>query len=165
MPGLPASPRPASRRLLFAFWGALPLGLVAAIFIAVLRVGTPVPFPRANIPAERFLPERCTWACHNHGCDHSPRLPAWLSSDEGLFGLTVNGLHRLGRWAMPHSPRQGYGLVNLIIFCLLWPALMWGLYLKGLALSLRLREPARSAGSKTGSGQGRLGPGPGDRGR
>jgi hypothetical protein len=165
MPRLPAAPRPASRRLLFAGYAALPLGLVATIFVAVLRVGTPVPFPRANIPAERFVPERCTWACHNHGCQHSPRLPDWLSSDEGLFGQTVHGLHRLGRWAMPHSPRQGYGLVNLIIFCLLWPALMWGLYLKGLSLSLRLRQVARSAKSPTGIGRGAEAPRAGEGGR
>jgi hypothetical protein len=72
-----------------------------------------------------------------------PRLPPWLSGDEGLFGQTVHGLHWLGRLAMPHNPRQGYGLVNLVIFCVLWPALMWGLYLKALAQRRRLAELSR----------------------
>lgn len=139
----PAASRTLPARARGLFWGLLPTALVAAIFVAVLRLGQPVPFPRRAIPVEPFLGDRCTWTCHNHGCRHVPRLPLWLSGDEGLFGQTVRGLHWLGRLAMPHNPRQGYGLVNLVIFCALWPALMWGLYLKALAQRRRLAGLAR----------------------
>lgn len=133
----------ARRRFIVAFWAVLPLGLVVAIFVFVLRVGEPLPFPRHRLPAEPYQPDRCTWTCHNHGCRHAPRLPDFLSADDGLFGQTVHGLHWLGRRAMPSRPQQGYGLVNLVLFCLLWPALMWGLYLKALSQTLALRELGR----------------------
>jgi hypothetical protein len=155
MPALPAAPSRSRVRGGGLFWGLLPIALVVGIFVAVLRLGDPVPFPRRAIPVEPFARERCTWTCHNHGCRHAPRLPPWLSGDEGLFGQTVRGLHWLGRLAMPHNPRQGYGLVNLVIFCALWPALMWGLYLKALAQRRRLADLSRQPPSGPQSSAGR----------
>lgn len=145
MPSPAAPPRALRAWLRALFWALLPIGIIVAIFTGVLRWGEPLPFPRRSIPVESFDRERCTWSCHNHGCRHAPRLPSWLSGDEGLFGQTVHGLHVLGRWAMPHSPRQGYGLVNLVIFCVLWPSLMWGLYLVAIGQRRRLRAGASAA--------------------
>ena len=125
----------------------LPVLVTALIFTAVLAVpgpdGHPTPFPRGTIPREAFQAERCTWDCHNHGCKHNPRLPGWLSGDEGLFGWAVRALHRGGSAMLPGRPREGYGLINLLIFCVVWPAAMWGLYLVALGQRRRLREGRR----------------------
>src|SRR3954471_4446088 len=71
-----------AQKMLF---GLLPVLLTAAIFTAVLLARGPdghaTPFPRQTIPHEAFNPDRCTWDCHNHGCQHRPRLPDWLSGD------------------------------------------------------------------------------------
>ena len=109
----------------------LPVALTALAFVWVLSLREPASAPlfRSQLPHEAFDPARCTWACHNHGCQHQPQLPAWLASDEGLFGRTVAALHHGGRILLPKDPRAGYGLVNLLVFCLFWPGLMWALYL------------------------------------
>lgn len=124
-----ATPR-SEQSAAFLGWAVLPIVLVAAAFWAVLQVGEGVPFPRRSIPHEAFRPDRCTWVCHNRGCRHAPRLPPSLSGDDGLFGWAVGRLHDAGRVLMPHHPAEGYGVANLLLFCVLWPALMWGLYLK-----------------------------------
>lgn len=129
-----------------ARWAAiwlLPVALVAAIFWAVLHSG-PAPFPRTAIPKEPYVRDRCTWICHNRGCRHPARLPGWLTDDSGLFGQTVGALHQAGSAILPTRPNEGYGLVNLLLFCVVWPGAMW--LLLGLALNqrLRLRELRRS---------------------
>lgn len=106
----------------------LPLLLTAALFLAVLRSGEPAPLPRTTFPSEPHRPEVCTWDCHNHGCRHAPRLPGWLGGDRGLYGRTIVGLRHLGAALLPGQPRQGYGLANLLVFCVAWPGVMWGLY-------------------------------------
>lgn len=106
----------------------LPVLLTAALFVAVLRSGEPVPFPRTTLPSEPHRPEVCTWDCHNHGCRHTPRLPAGIGGDRGLYGRTIVGLRHLGAALVPGQPRQGYGLANLLVFCVAWPGVMWGLY-------------------------------------
>jgi hypothetical protein len=120
-------------------WAAAPLLVIALIFIAVLRSGAPAPFPRAQLPREAHRPDVCTWSCHNHGCRHEPRLPAWLSGDRGLFGIAIRALYRMGGVLLPGRPREGYGLANLLVFCLVWPGLMWGLYLVAVAQARELR--------------------------
>ncbi len=91
-------------------------------------------------PPTRFDREQCTRHCHDRGCRHQPVLPPSLTSSAGLFGDTVRGLHWLGaRTGL--GPRRGYGVANLLIFCILWPGLM--LALVGLATNqwLDLRNP------------------------
>jgi hypothetical protein len=77
----------------------LPVALTALAFVWVLTLREPASAPlfRSQLPHEAFDPARCTWACHNHGCQHQPQLPAWLASDDGLFGQ-----HR--RSAAPRRP-------------------------------------------------------------
>lgn len=129
------------------FFRLLPVLLTALVFTAVLMARGPdghaTPFPRRTIPHEAFQPDRCTWSCHNHGCEHAPRLPDWLSGDAGLFGWAVRALHRGGSLLLPGHPREGYGLINLLIFCVLWPAAMWGLYLVAVGQRRQLRALRR----------------------
>lgn len=77
-------------------------------------------------PSAAFDLTECTRACHDHGCSHNPVLPDALTSDEGLFGETIRALKRSGR-ATGLGARKGYGLANLLLFCVVWPALMLGL--------------------------------------
>ena len=142
-------PRWGRRGLGWLLIALLPLALVAAVCWGVLRWGDPLPFPRKTIPREAFVAERCTWHCHNHGCRHAPQLSPWLAGDHGLFGQTVHGLHAIGRVLMPDRPNEGYGLANLLLFCLLWPGAMWGLYLLAAWQAIRLRERSRDLPNKT----------------
>lgn len=136
----------SARSASFLFWAAAPLFAVVLIFTAVLRLGEPAPFPRTEIPREPYRPEVCTWSCHNHGCRHVPRLPSWLSADRGLFGITIRALYGLGGVLVPGHSRKGYGLANLLLFCAVWPGLMWGLYLVAVAQARQLRALRRRQG-------------------
>lgn len=90
-------------------------------------------------------PQRCSRACHDHGCPHPPSLPASLTSDEGLYGATIRQLRAAGR-ATGLGARRGYGLVNLLVFCLLWPLFMAALLLVAIHQRQRIRalRPAAS---------------------
>lgn len=73
------------------------------LFLAVNRSGpVPAPLARRTLPQEPYEPTRCTWYCHNHGCPHHPRLGAFLSGDDGLFGFT-------------------YRDANALLFFVVWP--------------------------------------------
>jgi hypothetical protein len=121
-----------------------PVALTAILFWGVLRSGSPAPFPRTELPKESFVAERCTWVCHNHGCRHPSRLPDFLTGDSGLFGKTVRLLHRAGSAIMPAHPNQGYGVVNLLLFCVAWPGFMLWLYAIVVRQRLELREMDRA---------------------
>lgn len=107
-----------------------PLVLVPATFVGVLRMQS-LPLVRAAIPREPFEPARCTWFCHNDGCRHAPRLPAALTSDRGLFGRAIVALKQMG------AHTGGYRAANLLVFCLAWPVLTYGLW--GVAIVQRYR--------------------------
>ncbi len=124
---------------------AAPLLLTALLFVAVLRSGSPAPLWRTRIPSEPLRRDRCTWYCHNHGCPHAPALPLFLTGDDYLFGRTVAALHAAGSAAFPGQPGAGYGAMNLLAFCVLWPGLMYALYLTALRQRDRLRA-LREAG-------------------
>jgi hypothetical protein len=120
-----------------------PLVLVPLLFVAVLRSGEPAPYWRHSLPREAARPDRCTWACHNHGCRHRPVLPRLLSGDDGLFGATIRLLHGMGRVMAPGRGNVGYGAANLLVFCLVWPAGMYALWLVAWRQRRRLRELRR----------------------
>ncbi len=120
-----------------------PLLVAGALFASVLSIGG-APFARKALPDEPLRSEVCTWHCHNHSCPHRPKLPAWLTSDRGLFGGTIRTLFRIGG-LMSADRGIGYGLANLSIFCVAWPAFTYGLYaivLSQRATLKRLREKA-----------------------
>lgn len=121
-----------------------PVALTAVIFWVVLRSGTPAPFPRTEIPKEAFVADHCTWSCHNHGCRHASRLPDFLTADSGLFGKTVHVLKQAGSKIMPAHPNEGYGVVNLLVFCVIWPGFMLWLYAVAVRQRLELREMDRA---------------------
>lgn len=118
----------------------LPLLAVPAIFVGVIRSGEPAPLARTALPAEPYRADRCTWYCHNHGCPHKPLLPRALSGDDGLFGKTIGALKRAGTAMVPSNPSIGYGVANLLFFCVLWPGLMFGL----LVVAVRQRREIRA---------------------
>ena len=121
-----------------------PLWLVPVAFVAVLRSGTPpAPLVRTSIPSEPHSATRCTWECHNHGCTHAFRLPAFLSSDAGLFGWTVRALKAAGDRAVPSDRFVGYGAVNLAVFCAVWPAMMFALYVIAVRQRFRIIDLQR----------------------
>jgi hypothetical protein len=104
--------------------------------------------PRRTLPREARVESRCTWACHNRGCSHRPRLPAVITSDRYLFGATVRGLFSLGT-LFSRDRFEGYGIANILVFCLAWPALMYALWVRVWTQRetlLRLRA-ARTAGA------------------
>ncbi|MGH7297185.1 MAG: hypothetical protein ACRELB_19760 [Polyangiaceae bacterium] len=135
--------------LTFPALAAAPGALTVLLFVAVLRSG-PVPAPlfRATLPQEAREADRCTWWCHNHGCPHRPVLGSFLAGDGGLFGWTVDALHTAGDAVSPGARGVGYGAVNLAVFCALWPAGTYALWV----IALRQRRAIRAlrlAGAQT----------------
>ena len=117
-----------ARRALLALWiYVFPLVAPWALLAAVNATDPTVPLARATLPREPRRDERCTWYCHNHGCPHRAVLPAVLTGDRYLFGATIRGLYAMGR-AFSRDRAHGYGAANLAVFCLAWPALMYGLW-------------------------------------
>jgi hypothetical protein len=158
----PAAPVPARvaargativpmRRLGWTGLALAPLVAVSLVFLLVLRAGEPAPWWRRTLPQEPYRPDRCTWYCHNHGCRHRPALPAFLAGDAGLFGATVRALHGLGGTLAPGRGNVGYGAANLLVFCLLWPAGMYALWVVAVRQRRRLRELRRERGGRGGS--------------
>jgi hypothetical protein len=68
-------------------------------------------------------------------------LPSLLSED--LFYGSVLWLHAFGDRLAPKASFVGYQAANLIIFCAVWPAAMYGLYLIALRQRRKLRERRR----------------------
>lgn len=127
------------KRLLRTFWiYVFPLVAPWAILVAVNAVPPGVPLARTRIPHERFERDRCTWDCHNRGCHHRPKLPALVSGDRYLFGATIRGLYALGR-LFSSNRFIGYGIANLVVFCLAWPALMYWLWVRAWTQAETLR--------------------------
>lgn len=120
-----------------------PLVLPWALMFAVVLAPPSAPLPRRALPAEAYRADRCTWHCHNHGCRHRPVLPAALSGDRGLFGMTIRGLFGLGR-GMSRDRARGYGAANLLVFCALWPAGMYALWVTAWRQRAALRERERA---------------------
>lgn len=115
----------------------LPPVLVATVFVALLVVdGSPL--PRHGLGHEAFSAQRCTWACHNHGCRHASVLPGFLVDDDGLFGAAVHSLYTLGARLLPGQRFAGYGAANLVVFCAVWPAGMYGLWIVAVLQRRRL---------------------------
>ncbi|NOU32142.1 MAG: hypothetical protein HOO96_29920 [Polyangiaceae bacterium] len=115
---------------------AAPIVLPAGLFLSVLAAGSPM--FRTAIPSEPRETARCTWYCHNHGCPHRAVLPSALTGDAGLFGRTIHGLFALGS-QLSGRRDVGYGSANLLVFCVLWPGLMYVLAVVAIRQRLALR--------------------------
>ncbi len=94
---------------------------------------------RTSVPHERFERGRCTWDCHNRGCHHRAKLPALFTDDRRLFGSTIRGLYSFGS-LFTRNRFAGYGIANLVVFCLAWPALMYALWVIAWRQAETLRE-------------------------
>lgn len=78
-------------------------------------------------PTEKnYLKQICTMFCHDRDCYHDSHLPAFLSSNEGLYGHTIEALLYTGdlisSFVGVHE-FTGYGIMNLFIFCFSVPTL------------------------------------------
>ena len=113
---------------LFLLAATLPWG---AMFATNALMGT---------PPSTYSASECTRACHDRGCHHDPVLPKALTSDAGLFGQTINALVSAGSNS-GLSGHEGYGAVNLALFCGLWPGGMLALLGIGLRQRVRLARP------------------------
>lgn len=122
-----AAERPKRRLLRWVGIYLGPVLLPLALFAATLALPPAVPFPRREIPRVDARRDHCNWSCHNRGCRHRARLPAALTGDDGLYGATIRGLFRLGAKLHPNRMR-GYGLANLLVFCIAWPGVMYALW-------------------------------------
>ncbi|UQA56979.1 hypothetical protein [Polyangium aurulentum] len=131
------------KRLAWFLLAIAPLLAVPVAFTAVLATGSP--FLRTAIPHEAHARDHCTWHCHNAGCPHAPRLPLALAGDDGLYGDTIGGLKSAGKAAVPSAPGVGYGVVNLAVFCVAWPGLMYALYLVVLSQRRKIIALRRGA--------------------
>ena len=105
------------------------------LIVAVVNAWPPsIPLRRGSVPAGARDPVHCTWICHNQGCTHAHRLPERLSGLDGLFGASVRALHAAGGPGF-----KAYRAINLAVFVVGWPALMYILLQVGLAQRDRLR--------------------------
>jgi len=72
-----------------------------------------------------FSSQTCTRYCHgNGGCKHLPVLSDSISSDEGFYGTVIDSLFYLGdiiSKLVGVSYYEGYGLANILIFCITVP--------------------------------------------
>lgn len=128
------------RRTLLALWiYVVPLLAPWALLLAVNATDSSIPLARSSLPRERRLPNHCTWACHNHGCTHRPVLPEVLTGDRYLFGGTIRALYGVGS-TLSRDRLRGYGAANILLLCVGWPALMYGLWV----LVWRQREQLRA---------------------
>jgi hypothetical protein len=116
----------------------LPLVFPWAVMAAVNLAPPAVPLLRTSIPHETYRADRCNWICHNRGCRHRPVLPAIITSDRYLFGATIRGLYALGT-LFSRDRFKGYGIANIVVFCVAWPALMYALWV----IAWRQREEIR----------------------
>jgi len=87
-------------------------------------------------PALEYQVDRCTRYCHDRGCRHEPSLPDAIAGDAGLYGNTIRALLTAGSQS-GLGKRDGYGAVNLLLFCVAWPGFM--LVLLGTGLYQRVR--------------------------
>lgn len=94
---------------------------------------------RLAIPDEPYDAHECNWCCHNHGCRHAPLLPPILTADRGLFGQTIRGLFLVGR-LVSRDRATGYGVVNLALFCAIWPGAMYVLAVTAIRQRIVLRR-------------------------
>lgn len=131
------------KRLAWFLLAMAPLVAVPGAFIAVLATGSPI--LRSSIPIEGHARDHCTWHCHNHGCFHAPKLPRVLAGDDGLYGATIAGLKAAGKAVVPGAPHVGYGVVNLAVFCVAWPGIMYALYLVALRQRRKILALRRGA--------------------
>lgn len=96
-----------------------------------------VPLLRSSLPRVERSAQHCNWDCHNHACSHRPKLPAVITDDQHVFGYTIRGLYLLGR-LFSSNRFEGYGIATLVVFCLLWPALMYALWIRAWTQRLEL---------------------------
>jgi hypothetical protein len=120
----------ARLRLRFGLAALAPILGTLAVFVAVVRGGG-APLRRMSPPEEAFSADHCNWYCHNHGCRHRNRLPAFLSVRLYDFGARE-------LWRMGGRSTAGYRAANVYVFVLGWPAAMYALYL--VALWQRMRR-------------------------
>lgn len=104
-----------------------PLVVLSVIFVAVMHVRPVAPF-RGSLPSEPYRPDRCTWHCHNHACSHRAILPGWLTADDGAYGFTIRALGSFGAH-LSRDRAVGYGLANLLLYCVAWPVSTYALWL------------------------------------
>ena len=69
-------------------------------------------------------------------------LPAGISGDRGLYGMTIRGLFRAGT-GLSRDRARGYGAANLLLFCVAWPALMYALWVTAWRQREALRRMER----------------------
>jgi hypothetical protein len=127
-------------RFRFVAAALAPLVLTPLLFVVTLRgPSPPAPLARGALPQEAYAADRCTWYCHNHGCPHRPVLGTVLAGDRGLYGRTIHALRAAGDTVSPAARGVGYGAVNLAVFCGVWPAGMYALWIVALRQRWRLR--------------------------
>lgn len=128
----------------FSWWWTASTPLVFPLVIMMGVLATDWPGVRHVVPREPYVETHCTWSCHNHGCRHHARLPSVLTSDQGLFGATIKALFRVGS-GLSSDRSKGYGAANLLVFCGVWPGLMYVLAVKALRQRLAIRAYRRIA--------------------
>jgi hypothetical protein len=126
--------------VLVALWiWVFPLVAPWVVLVAVNLTSPAIPLLRASLPGERWRADRCTWDCHNRGCHHRPKLPAIITGDRYIFGATIRGLYALGT-LFSTDRFIGYGIANILVFCLAWPALMYALWVIAWKQHLAIRR-------------------------
>ena len=87
------------------------------------------------------LKEGCTRYCHNKGCPHDAVLPDFITSNSGYFGDVVRWLHAVGHQidGLLGVSGAGYGIINLLLFCVMVPVVHLTLASFNIWLAGRLR--------------------------
>lgn len=74
--------------------------------------------------SEPHYKDKCSWHCHNNGCDHGTIFEGTFIERYDLYNRTIRGLNIVGR-----NTGIGYGGASILVFCIIYPTIMYVLYL------------------------------------
>ena len=116
--------------------------LLFYVFVTLVLPAAGVFITRSVPTLKRHNPEFCTMHCHDRTCNHKPLIAdARITSDTGLFGQAIAKLSAAGKKiakSLGVSSFEGYGIANLLIFCVGVPVLHVFLMILNFSLASRV---------------------------
>ena len=84
-----------------------------------------------KINLEEFKLDQCTWACHDHGCQHSKNIDNVYV--DKLYGAIIDFNYQGGDY-------KTYQLSNIIFLVILWPLFIYILLIKCIDIQQKIKE-------------------------
>ena len=118
------------RKLIMTYYGIVTLIIPSSGILLAL-----------NSEKTNILKDHCTRYCHNKGCVHDAILPEFISGNSGYFGEVIRWLQTIGYKidALTGMTGTGYGIINLLLFCVAVPAMHLLLASVNISLARRLK--------------------------